>query len=52
MATSEEVTQYVRASRATVSRALNALARVSIETRTRVQFIVRKSTGPVAKEVH
>ncbi len=36
MTTSEEVTQYVRASRATVSRALNALAHMSVETRARI----------------
>lgn len=45
MATSEEVTQYVRALRATVSRALNALAHISVETRAHVQLVVRKSTG-------
>ena len=50
MATSEEVTQYAGASCATVSRAFNRSARVSVETRTRVQLVERQSTGPVPKE--
>jgi hypothetical protein len=51
MATSEEVTQHVRASRATGSRTLNALAHLSVETRVRIQLVVRKSTGPAPKEM-
>ena len=50
MATSEEVTQYAGASRATVSQAFNRSARVSVETRMRVQLVERQSTGTALKE--
>ena len=50
MATSEEVTQYAGASCATVSRAFNRLAPVSVETRMRVQLVERQSTGTALKE--
>jgi len=50
MATSKEVAQYAEVLRATVSRILNGSARVSAETRTRTQLVVRQSTGPAPRE--